>query len=53
MKCDSRASFLAHTFVSPCFVRKPKAKVATQNMFKMGLNFELSPFWLQPKAFTI
>jgi len=29
MKCDSRASLLAHTFTSPCFGRKPKAKVVT------------------------
>jgi hypothetical protein len=32
MKCDSQASLLAHTFVSPCFGRKPKAKIATSNM---------------------
>jgi hypothetical protein len=29
MKCDSRASFLAHTFVSLCFGREFKARVAT------------------------
>jgi hypothetical protein len=29
MKCDSRASFWAHTFASPCLGREPKAKVAT------------------------
>ncbi len=29
MKCDSRASFLACTFASLCFSRKPKAKVMT------------------------
>jgi hypothetical protein len=28
MKCDSRASLLAHTFTSPCLGRKPKARVA-------------------------
>jgi len=28
-KCDSWASFLARTFVSPCFGGKPKARVAT------------------------
>jgi len=28
MKCDSRASFLAHTFTSPCLGHEPKAKVA-------------------------
>jgi len=30
VKCDSRASFLAHTFVSPCLGYEPKAKTATQ-----------------------
>jgi hypothetical protein len=29
MKCNSRASFLTHTFASPCFGREPKAKVTT------------------------
>ncbi len=29
MKCDSQASFLARTFVSPCLGREPKAKIAT------------------------
>jgi hypothetical protein len=29
MKCDSRASLLAHTFASPCLGCKPKAKVMT------------------------
>jgi hypothetical protein len=29
MKCDSHASLLAHTFISPCFGHKPKARVAT------------------------
>jgi hypothetical protein len=37
MKCDSRASFLAHTFVSPFFGREPKARVTTlpqrQNLY--------------------
>jgi hypothetical protein len=28
MKCDSRVSFLAHTFASPCFCNEPKARVA-------------------------
>jgi len=27
MKCDSWASFLAHTFVSPCLGHEPKAKI--------------------------
>ncbi len=30
MRCDSRASLLAHTLASPCLGRKPKARVATQ-----------------------
>ncbi len=30
MKCDYWASLLARTFTSPCFGRKPKAKVATK-----------------------
>jgi hypothetical protein len=29
MKCDSRASLLAHTFASPCLGHKPKARVVT------------------------
>jgi hypothetical protein len=29
MRCDSWASFLAHTFASPCFACEPKAKVTT------------------------
>ncbi len=29
MKCDSRASLLACTFVNLCFSHKPKARVAT------------------------
>ncbi len=29
MKCDSRASFLAHTFISPYLGRKLKTRVAT------------------------
>jgi len=29
MKCDTRASFLACTFASSCFDRKPKVKVVT------------------------
>jgi hypothetical protein len=29
MKCDSRASFLARTFASPCLGHKSKAKVVT------------------------
>jgi hypothetical protein len=29
MRCDSHASFLAHTFPNPCLGRKPKVKVTT------------------------
>jgi hypothetical protein len=29
MKCDSKASLLARTFVSPCLGCKPKVKLAT------------------------
>jgi hypothetical protein len=29
IKFDSQVFLLAHTFVSPCFGRKPKVKVAT------------------------
>jgi len=32
MKCDSRASLLAHTFASPSFGREPKAKVVTTHL---------------------
>ncbi len=31
MKCDSRASLLAHTFASPCLNHEPKARVTTFN----------------------
>jgi len=34
MKCDSQISLLACTFTSPCFGHKPKAKVATQKVYK-------------------
>jgi len=27
MKCDSWASFLAHTFASPCFDHEPRVRV--------------------------
>jgi len=30
MTCDSQATFLARTFVSPCFDHEPKARVATK-----------------------
>ncbi len=33
MKCDSRPSFLARTFVSLCLGHKPKTRVATNNMY--------------------
>jgi hypothetical protein len=35
MKCDSRASFLIHTFASPCLGHEPKARVATINHLKL------------------
>jgi hypothetical protein len=43
MKCDSRASFLAHTFVSPYLRGKSKARVTTYEGFNLqtcasGLN---------------
>ncbi len=37
MKCDSRASFLAHTFVSLYLSRKPKARVVIK-MDKVAMN---------------
>jgi hypothetical protein len=43
MKCDSQASFLAYTFVSPCLGCKPKARVETinsyQEYFFLNLNY--------------
>jgi hypothetical protein len=38
MKCDSRGSFLAHTFVNLCFSHEPKAKVMT--------NFHCENYWV-------
>ncbi len=32
MKCDSRASLLAHNFASPCLRHKPKARVVTKGI---------------------
>jgi hypothetical protein len=32
MKCDSRASLLAHTFVNFCLALKPKARVVTHTL---------------------
>jgi hypothetical protein len=32
MRCDSRASFLARTLVSPYFGHEPKVKVATNTL---------------------
>jgi hypothetical protein len=32
MKCDSQASLLAYTFVSPCLGHEPKARVAIDTM---------------------
>jgi hypothetical protein len=33
MKCDSRVSLLACTFVNPCFGREPKVRVAITTIF--------------------
>jgi hypothetical protein len=33
IKCDSQASFLAHTFASPCFGCNPKTRVATKYFY--------------------
>jgi hypothetical protein len=41
MKCDSRASLLACTFVSPCLGYKPKARVATHGK----VDLKLIPRW--------
>ncbi len=35
IRCASRASFLSRTFASPCFDRKPKARVVTQKVLKL------------------
>jgi hypothetical protein len=42
MKCDSWASFLAHTFASLCLGHEPKAKVATTmtNLVKQIASYE-------------
>ncbi len=40
MRCDFWASFLAHTFASPCFGHEPKIKVAT--IMSVGSKF---PTW--------
>jgi hypothetical protein len=37
MKCDFRASFLACTFTSPCFGRKPKVRVVS-----LGITYGIS-----------
>ncbi len=39
MKCDSRASLLAHTFISPCFGCELKAKVVTQKMLFQKITY--------------
>jgi hypothetical protein len=35
MECDYWASYLAHTFISPYFGRKPKVKVATFHIYQI------------------
>jgi len=42
MKCDSQASFLACTFVSPCLGYKPKVRVMTLNVKKTLLWDEMN-----------
>ncbi len=37
MRCDFWASLLARTFTSPCFGRKPKARVATTFLYKISM----------------
>jgi hypothetical protein len=38
MKCDSQASFLAHTFASPCLGRELKIRVTTQFNYESKYN---------------
>jgi hypothetical protein len=38
MKCDSRVSLLAHTFVSLCLGREPKARVVTFLLFNIMID---------------
>jgi hypothetical protein len=40
MKCDSRASLLAHTLASPCLGHEPKARVATHNFTIIHHDYE-------------
>ncbi len=40
MRCDTRASFLAHTLTSPCLGHKPKARVVTLFVIKVGYGFK-------------
>jgi len=42
MRCDSQASLLAYTIVSPCFGREPKVRVTTSYV-----RFVLMDFWFQ------
>jgi len=37
VRCDSRASLLAHNFANPCFGREPKARVVTNESSKKFL----------------
>jgi hypothetical protein len=38
MKCESQASFLAHTFASPCLGHKPNVRVMTILLFSSNSN---------------
>jgi len=54
MRCESRASLLAHTLASPCFGHEPKARVATLGLQIVGViktNWKLFHIYL--KIFNI
>jgi hypothetical protein len=52
MKCDSRASLLAHTFTNLCLDREPKVKVVTINLLEVEVQMIKMIFWgkNQPKS---
>jgi hypothetical protein len=43
MKCDSRVSLLARTFVNPCLGREPKVKVATTFLWTLLFTCDAPP----------
>jgi hypothetical protein len=55
VKCDSRASFLAHTFASPYLGRKPKARVTTVKVSncKLWNPLRISPGIAIPQGCTL